>query len=40
MKFDNRKNYYMTFDTETGSVSDPKIYDIGLGSSRQSGKYL
>lgn len=29
MKIDKRKNYYMTFDTETGSVSDPKIYDIG-----------
>ena len=29
IKIDKRKNYYMTFDTETGSVADPKIYDIG-----------
>lgn len=29
MKIDKRKNYYLTLDTETGSVDNPLIYDIG-----------
>lgn len=30
MKIDRRKNYYLTFDTETANgLSDPIVYDIG-----------